>query len=66
MAKSKTDFTGDINELKEAAVILYNIRKREKEVEVTPYLSKSYDNLKNYKKKADEWIAKNIKNKNDH
>lgn len=56
----KPQFTGDINALKEAAGILYNLRTREKEVRVNDYLSKSDDRLKYYQQKADEWIDKNI------
>lgn len=61
MAQDKSHFTGTKDDLKEAAVILYNLRKREKEVQVSPYLSRNDEKLNRYRKKADEWIEKNIK-----
>jgi hypothetical protein len=60
---TKPEFTGDINDLKEAAVILYNLRTREQEVKVNKYLGKSDDKLNYYREKADAWIAKHIKPK---
>ena len=63
MLNNKTDFTGTIEDLKEAAVILYNLRTREQEVQVNKYLGKSDKKLNYYREKADNWIAKNIKPK---
>lgn len=62
---AKTEFTGTEDDLKQAAVILYNIRKREQEVQVTRYLSRNDDRLTAYRKKADEWIEKHIKPKDE-
>jgi flavoprotein len=61
MDSIKKKFTGQENDLKEAALILYNLRKREKEVQVSPYLSRNDKRLKSYQERADQWIERNIK-----
>lgn len=61
----KPKFTGDTNALKEGASILYNLRKREKEVTVNDHLSKNDKLLKYYHRRADEWIEKNFVTENE-
>lgn len=62
---SKTQFVGTEDDLKQAALILYNLRTREKEVQLNKYLGKSDDKLNYYREKADEWIERNVKQKID-
>lgn len=59
-SQKKEQFTGDINALKEAAVLLIKIRRRQQEIRVSPYLSRNDQTLKRLEARADEWIKKNI------
>lgn len=61
VAKKKEQFTGDENALKEAAVLLIRIMRREEEVKVSPYLSRNDPRLLQLKKEAKEWMKRNIK-----
>ena len=58
--KKNTHFTGDDNSLKEAAVILFNLRMHHDKAK-RQSLTVNDNNVKYWQQKADNWISTNIK-----